>query len=251
MGPSPPGHKQGNPHFCTSFIHPVVPPHHCSQGTRGIPLVSHTLDLLTHPHGQSLDNIRSSLFKDSFLLSATLASFQIKREESVWCESLNIWGCLRHILSRLPQVSTPYGHVLWRRPCSLWDPCTHAHRPWASPLGPEWAEDLQSKAPSEIPVLNPCACQGCFSPLGRYASLWRLFAAKPSTCAVRHSLPPDLVSHCLIIIQITPTGTSKSGQIPYTDESKVSRKTENTVSKRSSFKKFIKSLLKKKEQTNL
>lgn len=110
--------QQRNPHFCTPSIYAVVPPHHCSQGVRGIPLVSHIVDLLSHSHGQRLDHsISSSLFRGSFLLSAMLASFQIKREERVWCESLN----------RLPQVSTPYGHVLWRRSCSLWDPTALTH----------------------------------------------------------------------------------------------------------------------------
>lgn len=30
-------------------------PHHCGQGTRAIPLITHVLDPPTHPHGQRLE----------------------------------------------------------------------------------------------------------------------------------------------------------------------------------------------------
>ena len=116
--------------------------------------------------------------------------FQIKRwEDMVWISYQASSG-----------LSTVWDMAQWRPVKAVPTACrtallplsTHAHANHGLYL---WG--MSGKRTCRAKLLQKSLClfapHGCFSRLRSYTSLWRLFAAKPSTCsAIRHSLPPDL-----------------------------------------------------------
>lgn len=165
-------------------------PHHRSQGTRGIPLITHILDMSSDSPSQSLDyTITSTSGRDGFLLLSVLVLFQIKRHERTWHESLN----------RLPEVSAqhracPPANVHQGSAYSLQDctppPLMHMQIPVFT--FKSWVEkDSQSKAAWEISLLIYISWK--FLPLEKVYITVEAVCCQPSICAaVRHSFLPDL-----------------------------------------------------------
>lgn len=123
-------------------------PHHCGQGMRAIPLITHVLDLPTHPHGQRLDyTIKFSLCQRWLPAFVNIGL----RSEDMRGRGVNLLtGCLRsqHCRNVLQRRSIKAVPTACRTTLVLHSPTCKLE-----PLRHEWGKDSQSKAPSEIPVL--------------------------------------------------------------------------------------------------
>lgn len=191
MGESPPGHTRRVLPFLPALgsCTPAGPlwPHHCGQGARRIPLITHVLDPPAYRVKDWTASLGFSPAGDGFLLLSMLVSFQIKNMRGHGVNHLT--GCLRsqHCMGHLQQRPSAYSLQDHIPPAK----CSHTWKLWSSPLRHEWEKDMQSKDPSEIHVL--ICISWMFLPLEKLYITVELFAAKLSIrAAIRHSLPPNL-----------------------------------------------------------